>query len=75
MKKKKPEIKHRPTSGMRGLLRGRAHALMAKAGMFKVNREHYVVNPMRSPVPIKQPSYFAEHWREWAAKPWPAAKA
>ena len=47
--------------GMRSLLRHRAHALMAKAGLSKVNREarDYHLN-------CRVPSYFARHWREWA---------
>lgn len=52
--------------GMRSLLRRRAHALMAKAGLHKVNREahDYHLN-------CRGPSFFAQHWREWAVKPWP----
>ena len=52
--------------GMRSLLRHRAHALMEKVGMRKVNREarDYHLN-------CRVPSYFAQHWREWAMKPWP----
>lgn len=51
---------------MRSLLRRRAHALMAKAGLVKVNREarYYHLNN-------RVPSYFARNWREWAVKPWP----
>lgn len=52
--------------GMRSLLRRRAHALMEKAGLNKVNREafNYHLNN-------RVPSFFARNWREWAVKPWP----
>ena len=52
--------------GMRSLLRGKAHALMNRAGLRKVNRERYV---MMKGVPGKIPYYFAENWREWAGRP------
>ena len=54
--------------GMRSLLRGRAHALMAREGMAGVNRKGRIPNG-------KMASYFSRNWREWAAKNWPKKPA
>lgn len=48
---------------MRTLLRAKARAAMRKKGVVHMNKPRYA---MRNGMVMKLPSYFAQHWREYA---------
>lgn len=50
---------------MRELLRAKARAKMRKKGIVHMNKPRYGV---RSGMVMKLPSYFADHWREFAGE-------
>lgn len=48
----------------RKLARNKARWRMAKIGLVKVNRRHWVARPGFKE-PVRLPSYFADHWRNY----------
>lgn len=51
----------------RKILRNRARLNMTKEGITRQNKRHWVRNP-RTGLMERMPSYFSEHWREYAGK-------
>lgn len=49
---------------MRKYLRSIARANMRRAGIRKVNKRFWGVQP-GGVIPTRLPSYFAENWRDW----------
>lgn len=48
---------------MRSLLRAKARAAIRKKGIVHMNKPRYA---LRNRMVTKLPSYFAQHWREYA---------
>jgi len=49
---------------MRKILRNIARANMRKAGIKRMNKEKWAINP-NTGLPVKCPSYFALNWRDY----------
>ena len=50
---------------MRKYLRARARANMKRAGIRKMNKKRYSINP-NTGIVMQVPSFFADNWRKWA---------